>query len=512
MRKNAKSILLTVVSAVGLVCIMTGFSFAANYTDIDNNPHGDAILEMSRLGILEGVGNSQFAPEAELNRAAAAKVAAFLLGYNETDAAAAAQADPMFTDIEGTNHAWALGWINLMAEDSILLGVGNNQYAPGAPLQMVHWVTILTRVLQHEQPGMAWPDDYNSMSNSLGLDRGLYYEGSSVMSRAEMARMTSTALYMVERADGKRIFDLVDFAEPPLDEWFVSEQEEPLVYSNADFDLKLEQALVKTGGNQTVTITATATYGAGRLPAAHTRIGFFANVGANDRRGQLSAQSAITDADGIARVTYTTLAADDNKPIEFKANIQTDDEWIDRTISALASDTAAFIDGRVINPFNGEIPSEVKVGIATDNSYDPIPVNQQGYYSAPINAGTYYVNIELNATGTVPYSGEYRGSHFSINNNGDMRIMIQRSFVSGNSYTIASEMGIITGTSSLTPGTDIYITLIGTNNTVIATIGANGRFLIALAPGCYEITNRYGTSLKANITIQKGIVADIGAT
>ena len=149
MRKNAKSILLTVVSAVGLVCIMTGFSFAANYTDIDNNPHGDAILEMSRLGILEGVGNSQFAPEAELNRAAAAKVAAFLLGYNETDAAAAAQADPMFTDIEGTNHAWALGWINLMAEDGILLGVGNNQYATGDPLQMVHWETILKRVLQN---------------------------------------------------------------------------------------------------------------------------------------------------------------------------------------------------------------------------------------------------------------------------------------------------------------------------------------------------------------------------
>ena len=40
MRKNAKSILLTVVSAVGLVCIMTGFSFAANYTDIDNNLTG----------------------------------------------------------------------------------------------------------------------------------------------------------------------------------------------------------------------------------------------------------------------------------------------------------------------------------------------------------------------------------------------------------------------------------------------------------------------------------------
>lgn len=508
---KAKIILLTSVLVVVLIIVMASPGFASYYVDIDNSPHEDAILEMSRLGILEGVGNNQFAPQAELNRAAAAKVAAYLLGYTEADAAAAAQAEPIFSDIEGTNHAWALGWINLMAKQRILLGVGDNHYAPGAPLQMVHWATILTRILQHEQQDMIWPDDYNAMSHILGLDRGLYYTGSSIMNRAEMARMTTTALYSAERPDGKRIIELVSFAEPPLDDWYVSEQEEPLIYSNADLALQISSALVQTGGNRTITITAAATYGADRLPAANTRIEFFANAGSNDRRAQLSAPAAITDANGVASVTYTTLAADDNIPIRILANIHTDGDWIDRTINALASNTAAFIEGRVINPFNGETASEVKVGLATDNSYEPIPVNQQGYYSAPVNAGTYYVNIELNAAGTVPYPGEFRGSHFTVNNNGDIRVSIKKSFAAGNSYTIVSEMGIITGTSGLTPGTDIYITPIGTNNTVIATIGANGRFLITLAPGSYEISNRSGTILKADITIRKGAVTDVGA-
>ncbi|MDF1618309.1 S-layer homology domain-containing protein [Petrocella sp. FN5] len=506
-----KKLIVTVILTITLLFSTMSTAFGDTYTDIDNNPHQDAILEMSRLGILAGVGNDLFAPTAELNRAAAAKVAGYLLGFTEEDASVAAQTEAMFKDIEGTQHAWALGWINLMTEEGILRGVGDGLYAPGDPLQKVHWVTILTRILQHEQDNMVWPDDYDNMANSLSLDRGLYYVGSSIMNRSEMARMTTTALYNVERPDGQKIIDVVTFEEAPLDNWHVNEQIEPNIYDNAEISVQVSKAIVPTGGGQTITITVAATYGANSLPAANTNIEFFANAGPHDRRSRLSAPSVITDANGIASVTYTTLSDDDNLLIEFLANIHTNNDWVDKRAYALVSNSAAYISGRVINPFNGSIVPDIEMGIDAEGlPHTPVPVDEQGYYGTPVNVGTYYINFNLKSGTTSPYPGEYRGSHFSINNKGDIWFSMQQTLVAGNSYTLPSELGVITGTSGLAPGTDIYITAKGTNNTHIATIGANGRFLITLAPGIYEINNRVGTTLKANISIQKGSVTDVG--
>ncbi len=509
-QKLVKSVVLTIVLTIALTC----GSFASPYSDIDNNPHSDAILEMSRLGILEGVGNNQFAPLLELNRAAAARVAGQLLGYTEADAATAALSKSLFNDVEGTRHAWAMGWINLMAQDDILKGVGNNQYAPGDPLQMVHWAAILTRILQHEGEIIVWPDSYNQMASSLGLDRGLHYLGSGIMNRAEMARMTTTALYLVERPDGQRIIDVITFATEPLEEWHVSERGEPMNYRNADIKLQLSDAIVNPGGGQTIKITVTATHGDSNLPAANTSIGFFANSGNVDRMAQLSATEAITDANGMASVNYTTLAADDHVQLRFLANIYSDGEWIDRTISAIASNTAALISGRVINPFNGEPATNVKVGIMPSNnpqSYSPIDVDSQGYFSSPVNAGKYDINIELNAAGTVPHAGNFSGSHFNLSEDGDMRISLQnQNFTSGKSYTIPSEMGIITGVTNRPAGSEIYIVRKSDQVTQIAKISTGGRFIITLSPGIYDIYNNVGTVLKGNITIEEGNVTDVG--
>lgn len=512
-RKQVRSVLLTVVLV--LIMTSTGFAVPVPYTDIDNNPHEDAILEMSRLGILAGVGNNQFAPYGELNRAAAAKVAGYLLGYTEADALAAAETESIFTDIEGTPHAWAQGWINLMAQEEILKGVGNNLYAPGDALQMVHWVTILTRIMQHEQEGMAWPEDYNDKANSLGLDRGLNYMGTNTMNRSEMARMTTTAIYKVERPDGKKIVDIVSFAQEPLDEWHVAEQDEPLIYNNANISLKLSNAIVPSGGGQTITITVTATHGDSKLPAANTSIGFFVAAGQNDRTGQLSATEAITDVNGVASVTYTTLVADDNIMLHFKAGIYTDGDWIDKGVEAMASNTAALISGRIINPFNGKSASNVKLGLSPTNnpqSYNPISVDEDGYFSSPVTAGSYGINIELNAAGSLPYAGIFKGSHFMIlNNEGDIRISIQnQNFIAGNSYTIASELGVITGTTNRPSGSDVYILRTSDQFTQIAQIGSNGRFMITLPPGTYDIYDNVGTVLKGNIVIQKGTITDVG--
>jgi len=497
-----------------LIFVLSSSTFAV-YTDIEDNPHSDAILEMSRLEILSGVGDGLFDPDGELNRAAAAKVAGYLLGYTEEDATMAAELSSLFNDVEGTPHAWAKGWINLMAEDNILRGVGDNQYAPGDSLQMVHWVAILTRILQHESEGMSWPDGYNDMANSLTLDQGLYYSGSKTMNRGEMARMTTTALYNVMRPDDKRIIDVVTFAEEPLDTWAVPEPSEPLTYNDADLSLSLDNPVVPLGGGEKITLTVKATDGESNLPASNAQIGFFVNAGQEDHTSQLSTTQGITDNNGIAKVTYTTISGDDQKELIFTANIFTKDEWLDRSISALVSDTAAFISGRVINPFNGEVPSAIEVGIMQGDdhsSYMSLPVASDGSFTSPVKAGKYGLTIEMNVAGTTPYTGAYNGSHFNVKENGDVRISIQNlSFNTGESYTIASEMGVITGSRNLPSGSEIYIMQKTDQGAQIAVISDNGRFMITLTPGTYVIYNNVGRTLKDNIIIEKGSVTDVGS-
>ncbi len=511
-----KKMILSFILTLALLLGTIGSASAISFTDISGNPHEDAILEMARLGILDGVGNNLFAPNGELNRAAAAKVAGYLLGYTEEDAELAAQGEPRFDDVVGTRHQWALGWINLMAEEGILRGVGANRYAPGDPLQMVHWATILIRILEHEQPGMSWPRDYDDVTNFLGLDRGFYYNSNGIMNRAEMARMTTTALYDSQRPDGKRIFDVVTFKESPLDEWHVPSHRDPNIYSDADITIQLSNTVVRTGGSQNITITVTATYGSNNRPAAFTYVEFFASSGPNDRNDRLSATKVLTDANGIAKSTYRTLAADDGNAVEILANIQIgDNQWKDRTVFALASNQAAFISGRIINPFNGKPVSDPEIIVGLDGSphiHTRFRADEEGYYSGPIHANRYGVDIRMNVGDSAPFAGEFKGSHFTINNNGDVWIGIQpRNYAAGNSYTIPSELGVVTGVHNRPVGTDIYLVRKSDQFTQIATIGSNGRFMITLPPGEYWIGNSVGTTLKDNVKIQVGTVTDTGS-
>lgn len=60
-----------------------------------------------------------------------------LLGYTEEDAQAAADWDPMFSDVYAgmKQHEWAIGWINLVAKDGVIKGVPGGEYKPGDELK-----------------------------------------------------------------------------------------------------------------------------------------------------------------------------------------------------------------------------------------------------------------------------------------------------------------------------------------------------------------------------------------
>jgi hypothetical protein len=65
--------------------------------------------------------------------------------------------------------------------------------------------------------------------------------------------------------------------------------------------------------------------------------------------------------------------------------------------------------------------------------------------------------------------------------------------------------------SSMSSGDEIYVIMEGSSSAVIATINADGSFMISLPEGSYEIKAYGGTILKQGILIEKGKITDIGS-
>ena len=522
-----------VISMVFLLITIT--SAYASFTDIENNRHKEAIEEMARLGILEGIGNNLFAPDTELNRAAAAKVASLIFGYTEEDAVAATKWEPMFGDVHENmqQQRWALGWINLMAKEGILSGYGDGKYHPEDNLQMSQWAAILIRILGYETEEMQsnWPYAYDQMAETLELTTHLDYSGSAIVNRAQMAQMTTTAIFDVERPDGKRIIDIVEFKS--ADETFQEDEQEPrdedesynegeqhdeIAYENISLSVTSSKSLAPAGGGQTVQITAHVTHG-DNLPAQGVEVEFFAHesISGDNRSSQLSATHAFTDADGKATSKYTTIAGDDNKYMVLGAITQSDDDWIDERIYFIASNEASMCEGRIINPFTGEPYPNVDIifdSVHTDyHIFFEGASDENGDYSIAVQPGLYYIAFFLDLGEEHYYSGSYSGSQYEFKADNTVVLRFNEIEIGKNKeYSFNTQWGIIKGTvNNLGSNRDIYIhPPAGTWNTVATQANEDGTFMVALPDGNYEINAQGGHILKSNVKVEKGKITDLG--
>ncbi len=516
-------IAMTLVFLFGLITTAN-----ASFTDIDDSPHRDAIEKMTELGILEGVGNNLFAPERELNRAAAAKVTAFLLGYTEEDALEAAHWDPMFDDVYETDHEWAIGWINLVASEGVLKGYPEGEYKPGSDLQMVHWAAILSRILGYEEEGLSWPDDYNKLAVDLALTYGLDYSGTTVMNRAQMAQMTTTAIYDVEMPGGSKIIDIIDFETEGKDQGIAEEESqqeeleeneneylEEVVYENVSLSVMVSKSLIPAGGGQTVVINTNVTHD-NNLPAKGVPVGFFASQDDTFRKEQLSTIESITDTNGKVTATYTTLSADDDKYVSIKANVPVDDDWMEANTYILASDKGSVLEGRIINPFTGEPLSKVSIDICNvDNNniyymFENIS-DENGNYSIPVLPGEYHIRYYIDSEDKAYYNDSYTGSHHEFETD-KMNIRVQMAVDPNNNYTLDTEMGIVKGVvNNLGSHSEIYLVRHdGMHTTSIANVKEDGSFIIPLREGNYEINAAGGHIINPNVKVEKGKVTDLG--
>ena len=506
-----RRIALFIILSVLLSTVVT--TAAEPMTDIENNPHRNAIEQMAELGVLSGRGDGLFYPDDNLTRAEAAKVAVFLAGFDEQDAAQAKALPQAFDDVYAGmgHHEWALGWVNLAAREGIIAGYDDGKYGPGDTLNMVQWAAILIRILGYDSGGLEWPTDYDQLANELGLTEGLEYVSDSYIRRDQMAEFTVNALYK-ERPDGSKIIELLEdkVEEEPRDTEDRSEEKIPgeempedtkeQELESISMDVVLTPEVLPEGGGQTAAIAVTITDKAGK-PVEGAKVVFFASCFEfGNRNAQLSQSETTTDASGKARVTYTSLAADDKKMVGISVSAYKDPAVKQEDYEIMAANQAAVVCGVVRDPYTGVPVEGAHVNIMVSDTQEATTwaeTDEQGRYRVVVPTASYSVSFSI-----------ARWDPIRLNANSPGQI-----------YTVDYDRGVLKGVmTGVSPGTTVmafdWSTFVRDNPetwTAGAETQSDGSFTLFIPPGTYElyIVGSPNPS-KTGITVKSGQVTDIG--
>lgn len=492
---------LALTLVVSLLAVSAGGAFAGELTDITDNPYRESIEHMVDLGVLQGRGGGLFAPLDHLTRAEAAKVAAYLAGFSEQDAHAARSDEPVFRDVTlGMGaHEWAVGWINLVAREGIIQGYGDGLYGPGDNLQMVQWAAILLRIMGHEDEGMAWPAGYDEKAASLGLTENLPYQRGALVNRGEMARFTSTAVRDVARADGSFIEETLLELQREREERR-AEGPEAIVLS-----VSLGRPSVPAGGNQAMTIQATVRDLSGQ-PVEGAQVSFHAEAfEKGERHHQLSPREAWTDASGVARSVYTTLAQDDGQFITVQVAASAGDAMEFGRASFVAANQTARVRGVVRDPRTGAVLPQVPVhfmpytegGSGPNRSIGFVETDAAGRYEMTVPVSRYVLTLELQPRDSISVDLRTAGAQVVRDYSKGVLTGVIRGAPAG-----AEVFAIGTGFRSTDP----------TNHTLLTPLASDGSFTLRLFPGTYELNTRRpdGSYYVRGVVVQSHRINDIG--
>ena len=158
------------------LCLILAFipvsAMAVEFDDAQGHWAEAAIDRWSDAGVVSGVGNNDFDPEGEMNRAQAASVFSELLQLTD-------EADiSNFTDIP--DNAWYAGHIAKCVAAGIMTGMGNNQMEPEATLSREMFFTMFAQAMgieREETSDVQFSDAGETSSWAVGYINALANRG-----------------------------------------------------------------------------------------------------------------------------------------------------------------------------------------------------------------------------------------------------------------------------------------------------------------------------------------------
>lgn len=169
MKQRFVAVLLSLCLVMALIPVS---AMAVEFDDAQGHWAEAAIDRWSDAGVVSGVGNNDFDPEGEMNRAQAASVFSELLQLTD-------EADITgFTDIP--EDAWYAGHIAKCVDAGIMTGMGNNQMEPEATLSREMFFTMFAQAMgieREETSDVKFNDSAESSSWAVGYINALANRG-----------------------------------------------------------------------------------------------------------------------------------------------------------------------------------------------------------------------------------------------------------------------------------------------------------------------------------------------
>lgn len=168
--KKLLSLLLVLAMTLSLAVPMVS---AADFTDVDNtHQYFDAIQSLVARGIISGMGDGTFAPEANIKRSEFAKMVVLSIGI--TNAGDAVESSG-FPDV-AKDH-WAAGFIKTAFGQGIITGFEDGTFRPDENVTYEQAVTMVIRAkspfLKAEADKIGYPDGYLQIANKYRFLKGI---------------------------------------------------------------------------------------------------------------------------------------------------------------------------------------------------------------------------------------------------------------------------------------------------------------------------------------------------
>ena len=189
--KKLLALVLALVMTMSLVTISN-----AAFKDAESIDYTEAVEVMNAVGVLIGDEKGNFNAKAELTRAQAAKIVAYLdLGGKTAEAIVGA--GNVFTDVPATH--WAAGFIEYCAGAGYIAGRGDGTFAPDAKVTGVQFAKMLLCALGYKANiegyvGSDWTIAISRDANANSLYKDLSIAANTVLTREQAAQMAFNAL------------------------------------------------------------------------------------------------------------------------------------------------------------------------------------------------------------------------------------------------------------------------------------------------------------------------------
>ena len=188
--KKLTSMILSLVMILGLG--LTSFAYVAS--DAQESKYKEAIELLGALEIMVGDKDTgAFRPEDTIKRSEFAKVAVTSMGMENL--ADSFNYPTQFPDVV-QNH-WANGYINVAANQGIVIGDDLGNFRPDDTITYAEAVTVLVRLIGHtpvaEKKG-GFPTGYVTVASQTGITKNAVASNDSAVLRGMVAQLTSNAL------------------------------------------------------------------------------------------------------------------------------------------------------------------------------------------------------------------------------------------------------------------------------------------------------------------------------